>query len=142
VCVCVCVHIYTHISDCLCIVYVFTLLPNKTASETFLHKSGAVRSVDRISTKGAPAWRLTGEYVLLEKPFTIFYSNRKKQQLKLLPNFLPYRSTLRGLYWKYNNDTINYTLIIIICISNNDALINNNYGSLQVFILLFRIPTG
>jgi len=39
------------------------LLPNKIASETFLHKSGAVRSVDWIFSNGAPAWRWLGEYV-------------------------------------------------------------------------------
>ena len=42
------VYIYTHISDCVETVYELPLVPNDTASETFLHKSGAVRSVDRI----------------------------------------------------------------------------------------------
>ena len=34
---------------------------------------------------------------------------------------------------------MNYTITIIICINNN-VIINNNYGSLQVNILLFKIP--
>ena len=38
---------------------------------------GAVRSVDWIFTFGAPAWRWLGEYMILGKCFTIFYSNRK-----------------------------------------------------------------
>ena len=57
VCVCVCMHIcimyvcvYTHThtytSDCVETVCELPLLPNDTAAGTFLHKSGAVRSVD------------------------------------------------------------------------------------------------
>jgi len=38
--------VYIHISDCLGIVYELPLLPNNTASEVFLHRSGAVLSVD------------------------------------------------------------------------------------------------
>ena len=45
VCVCVCVYTHTHISDCLENVYELPLLPNITASETFLHKSGTVRGI-------------------------------------------------------------------------------------------------
>ena len=37
---------YIHISDCVKIAYELPLLPNNTASETFLHKSGAMMSVD------------------------------------------------------------------------------------------------
>jgi hypothetical protein len=33
------------------------LLANDTASETFLHESGEVRSVDWIFITGAPVWR-------------------------------------------------------------------------------------
>jgi len=46
ICVCVCVCVCVHISDCVEIVCELLLLPNNTTSETFLHKSGAVRSVD------------------------------------------------------------------------------------------------
>jgi len=48
--------IYTHIC-CVQNVYELPLLPYKTASDTFLHKSGAVRSVDSRFITGAPAWR-------------------------------------------------------------------------------------
>ena len=44
-----------HIPDCVQTVYKLPLLPNSTAIETFLHKSGAVRSVDWIFLAGAPA---------------------------------------------------------------------------------------
>ena len=37
---------YIQISDCVEIVYELPLLPNNTASEAFLHKSGAMRNVD------------------------------------------------------------------------------------------------
>lgn len=40
------VYIYTHISDGVEIVYELPLLPSNTTSEPFLHKPGAVRSVD------------------------------------------------------------------------------------------------
>ena len=36
--------------------------------------------------------------------------------------------------------SINYTIIIIICITNNNAVISNNYGWRQDLILLFKIP--
>ena len=61
------VHIY--ISDCLQAVYELPLLPNNTASETFLHKSAAVRSVDWIFIIGAPVWRWLGECVTLGRKF-------------------------------------------------------------------------
>jgi len=48
-------YIYTHISDSVKIVYELPLLPNNTASDTFLHQPGAVRSADWIFIIGAPA---------------------------------------------------------------------------------------
>jgi len=50
--VCVCVQ-----SDCVETVYELPLLPNNTASEIFVRKSGAVRSIDGIFIIRAPAWR-------------------------------------------------------------------------------------
>jgi hypothetical protein len=47
--------INTHV--CIAIVYELPLLPSNAASATFLHKSGAVRSVDWMFITGAPAWR-------------------------------------------------------------------------------------
>jgi hypothetical protein len=37
---------------------------------------------------------------------------------------------------------INYTIVIVICINNNNAVFNNNYERFQDIILLFRIPMG
>ena len=49
--------VYIHISECVENVYELPLQPNNTASAIFLHKSGAVRSVNWIFITGAPAWR-------------------------------------------------------------------------------------
>ena len=46
-----------HIPDCVQTVYELPLVPNNTASEIFLHKSEAVRSVDWIIIIGVPIWR-------------------------------------------------------------------------------------
>jgi hypothetical protein len=51
---------YTHIFDCVEIVYELLLLLNNTASETFLHKSGALRSVDWIFITGEVGLAVTG----------------------------------------------------------------------------------
>jgi hypothetical protein len=49
-------HTHTHtISNYVEIVYIFPLL-RLFSRETFLHKSVAVRSVDWIFIRGAPAW--------------------------------------------------------------------------------------
>jgi hypothetical protein len=50
---------HIHMADCVQTVYELSFLPNNSAGETFLHKSGAVQSVDWI------------------KRFTILFSNRK-----------------------------------------------------------------
>jgi hypothetical protein len=65
ICICICIHI----SDCVEIVYELLLLPNNSASETFAHKSGAVRSVEWVFIIGLPAWRWLDEYVALDKTF-------------------------------------------------------------------------
>jgi hypothetical protein len=42
----------------------------------------------------------------------------------------------------YGNYTMLYLCNIIIICVNNNSIINNNYGRLQVHIFLFKIPTG
>jgi len=51
--------------DCIWI----TVATKQHCSETYLHKSGAVRSVNWIFIIGAPAWRWLGEYVTLDRTF-------------------------------------------------------------------------
>ena len=53
-------YLYIHISDCVQTVYELSLLPNNTANETFLHKSGAVRSVDWIFIVRGAGLAVTG----------------------------------------------------------------------------------
>jgi hypothetical protein len=43
VCTCVCVYVYINISDCIETICELLLLPNNTASETFLHKLGGAK---------------------------------------------------------------------------------------------------
>jgi hypothetical protein len=65
--------VYIYTSDCIEILYELPLLPNNTANETFLHKSGAVRSVGWILNTRVPTWRWLGEYdigkILLQPSF-------------------------------------------------------------------------
>jgi hypothetical protein len=61
-------------------VYELPLLANNTACETFLLKSGAVRSVEWIFIIGTPAW--LGEYVTVGK---MFYSLLLKQEVVAAP---------------------------------------------------------
>ena len=76
--ICVC----THTSDCVKIARELPLLPNNTANETLLHKSGAVRTVDCIFIIGASAWRWLGEYVPLDRTF---YYLLLKQEVTAAP---------------------------------------------------------
>jgi len=59
------IHTYTHthISDCVQIVHELPLLLSSNANKTFLHKSGAVRSVHRTFITMVLAWRWLGECV-------------------------------------------------------------------------------
>ena len=71
---------YTH--TCVQTVYELPLLPNINASETFLHKSGAVRSVDWIFIIKAPARLWLGDYVTLGKTF---YNRLLEQEVAATP---------------------------------------------------------
>jgi len=69
VCVCVCIYIYiyiyiythTHISECVGIAYELTLLPNNTASETFLQKPGEMGSASWKFIIGLQMWNSTSQ---------------------------------------------------------------------------------
>ena len=46
-----------------------------------------------------------------------------------------------GLYYRHNNYTVHYiNYVIMSCMTNSNAVINNNYGRFQRITLLFRIP--
>ena len=51
---------YVHLSDCLDVMYELPLLPNNTASETFLHKLGAVGNIDWIVYHWGAGLAVTG----------------------------------------------------------------------------------
>jgi len=55
--------VYIHALDSVEIVYELPLIPNNTATETFLHKSGAVLSVEWIFTIRVRAGWWMGEYM-------------------------------------------------------------------------------
>ena len=64
--------LYIHTSHCVEIQYALPLLPNSTASEEFLHKSGAVGSADWIFIVEAPSWRWRrdiGQHVVQSSSF-------------------------------------------------------------------------
>jgi hypothetical protein len=94
---------------------------------------------------GVPAWWWLGKFMTLDR---MFYSLLVKQELlaasvtsrftSLIVTFLK-EAFIRMriiVHW------INYTIIIAICMHNNNAVITNNYGRLQDIILLFRILMG
>jgi hypothetical protein len=92
------IYVYKHISDSVQTVYGLPLLPNNNASEIFLHKSGALRSVDWIFIIGAPAWWWLGEYVTLDKTFYSLLLKQKILAAQLRKNFLPYCIPHGGFY--------------------------------------------
>ena len=102
-------------------------------SATFLHKSGAVRSVDWIFIIGAPAWRWLGEYVTLDKTF---YNLIFKQEAVAAPVTAKFSSLSHSSRRPLLEIYYNYTM------RDNNSIINNNYGSLVDLILLFKIPMG
>ena len=73
-------HTHTYISDCKDTVHELMLLPNNTACDIFLHKSGVVCSVHWIFITGAPAWLWLCEYVTLGK---MFYNPCNKLQIQV-----------------------------------------------------------
>jgi hypothetical protein len=128
--------VYIHLPDCEETVYELPSLPNNTASETFLHKPGVLRSVDWIFIIGAPAWRWLGECVTLDRTF---YDLPFKQEVVTAPVTSTFPSLLHSS-WTPSLEIsciilwINCTILIIICSNNNNnnnATINNNYGRLQ-----------
>ena len=77
---CMHTHTHTHTSNSVQTVYKLPLLPNNTASETFLHKSE--RSAVLAGAGLAVAGRTRD--IELNVFFKIFFPNKKKQQPQLL----------------------------------------------------------
>jgi len=75
--ICVYIHIFNYVEN----VCVLPLL-SKLASETLLHKSAAVRSVDWIFITGMPALPWLGEYVTLDKTSQSFFQTGSSRALE------------------------------------------------------------
>jgi len=97
-------------TDCVETVYELPLLPNNSASETFVHKSGAVRSVDMIFIVGVPAWRWLGEYVTLDKTF---YNLLFEQEVAATPVTSAFSSLSQSSRRPMLDIQVYYALIII-----------------------------
>jgi hypothetical protein len=92
------VRVYTY-PDCIKIVYQLPLLPNNTASETFIHRLGEVKTFDWITY-------LWDEYLLFDRMFYNLHFKQEAVAGQLLPPFLPYHVPQAGLYQKCNNYTM------------------------------------
>ena len=93
-------HTHTHIRGCVDIVYEPPLLPNNTASETFLHKSEAVWGAAWMFTIGLLAWQRLGEYVTSDETFLNLFFFGSKEVVAAAPVtaiFSSYRIPRRGL---------------------------------------------
>jgi hypothetical protein len=73
---------HAHISESVEFMHELQLLLNSSASEMFLHKSGAMRSVDWIFITGVSAWRWLGEYMTLDRTL---YNFSLKQDIVAAP---------------------------------------------------------
>ena len=116
--------------------YELPLLPNNSASETFLHKSGEVQSFDWIFIIEAPANRWLGEYVISNKRiYSLLFKQEAAEATISTISRSSRRPLLRNIIIILR---INYK--IIICTNNNNNVVSNNYSrSLQHIILFFKI---
>jgi hypothetical protein len=140
-CVCVCVYICIYkIHVCLhrdCIWNTVARIPKGIGCGTYLHKPGAVRSVDWTFIIGASAWRWVGEYVTLDKTFL-----QSPFQTGSIISVSYLQIFFLAVFFEevFIRNVINMLIkkcIIVMCINDDNAVINdNNYRR------LFRIPMG
>ena len=138
----ICVYTHTHISDCIHTQCELLLLPNKTAVKHFDKN----REECKVLTGYLSLGRWTGgvrvntrhwKKKVLQSSFQTGSSSSPSYfQIFFLIAFLEeaFIRNIKIILW------INNT--IIICITNNNATINNNYGRLQDLILHFKIRIG
>ena len=125
-----------HISNCVETVYELPLLSYKTAIETLLHKSGAVRSVGWIFLHMVAKGRIRdiGQNVLQSSFQTGSDSSPSYFHIFFRNSFLE-EACISNII---TTICINYILTFI----NNNAIINNNYGGTQDLTVFFKIPMG
>jgi hypothetical protein len=126
-----CEYTSIHTSEYMETVYELPLLPNNSASATFLHKSVVVRSVDGLFIIGAPFWRWLGQIRDIgQNVLNILFKQEVVTTLVTVTfSFLSY--SLGRQNYKYNNNyyytmRILYNIMIVCIINDNDAIINNN----------------
>ena len=115
-------HGCTHTSACVDIAYESPSLPNKTSSEIFVHKAGAVRSVGRIFINWVPDLAMSrriGKNVLQSSSQTGSSSSPSYFDIFFPIGFLE-EAFIRNMIII---PCINYIIIIYI---NNNVVINNN----------------
>ena len=127
-----------HISDCVETVYKLPLVPNNTASETFLYCVKCGLGIYHWGAGIAVIGRICG---IGQNVLQSSFQRGSSSSPQLLKYFLPYR-ILRGGFIRNIIITLCVNYIIIIWINDNNAVVNNNYGRLQDLILLFKIPMG
>jgi len=100
-----------------------------------------MQHVDRIFINGAPAWQWLGKYVTMDERFyNILF--------KKLVAAAPVTFTFSSLSHSSRRPLLEINIIIIlcinyiICINDDDAVINSMYGRFQHLIVLFKIPMG
>ena len=121
-----CEHVYTY--TWAGTAYDLRLLLNNTVSETFLQKSGAMRSVDWINIIAAPAWRWLGE--LRDNGQNVLQSSfqtGRSSKPRCFPIFF-LTAILQEAFIR-NITTLHINCIIVTCNNNNNKVINNNCRS-------------
>ena len=117
------------------------LLPNNTVSETFLHKLGAVGNIDWIIYHWGAGLAVTGRIYDIGQNIShsSFWTGSNSSHHYFHIFFLI----------AFLNEALNRNIIvlcisdlIVICINDDSAVINNNYGRLCDLILFFKIPMG
>jgi hypothetical protein len=109
--------------DCVETVYKLSLLPNTSATETFLHKSGAVRSVWVDIIIEVRAWLRLVEYVTMDKTW---YNLLFEQEVVAAPSYFHIFFLITFLEDAFNRSLIILCINYIVICMNNNAVIDNN----------------
>ena len=91
---------------------------------------------------GAPAWLSLGQYVTLDKKFNSLLFKQEAVATPVISKFSSLSQCLEEAFIRNAIITLCSNYIIIICINNNNAIINNNYVRIQDLILLLKISMG
>jgi hypothetical protein len=124
--ICICIYTYIHTYICVEIVYLLPLLPNDTASETFLHKSRRDAKFWLDIYQWGASLAFTGRIHDIGRKF---YNLLFKQEVVAAPSYFQIFFLIAFLNEAFIINVIIILCIhykIIICINDNNAVINNN----------------